>query len=188
MNLRVIDLIKIKLPLRINFFSMKDYIKSLLKIQKCFLFLFLITLLFSCKDKSIYDGSKPITDNSWHYSDKKDNYVAIGNNSIAYNLYLNVRITTDYKYSNLFVLLHIYPPGGGKVSTQRLEFKLANPEGKWLGSGSGTIYTYQIPFARDVKFDKAGVYNFQLEQNMRDEPLRDIVDIGIRIEKAGTGS
>jgi len=135
----------------------------------------------SCKDNAFFDGSKPITDNAWSFKDKKDNYVRIRDVSKSYDLLLNLRITTNYKYSNIFLLLHIFEPGQ-KKSTRRLEFKLADQKGEWLGSGSGSTFSYQIPFARDVRFAKAGVYNFQFEQNMREEPLRDVVDCGIRIQ------
>lgn len=148
-------------------------------------FLFFVgILLTSCKDASIYDRSKTIADNNWNFNDKKDNYIAINDLKSDYNLYYNVRITNNYKYANMFVLLHIFSPKTKSVQTRRLEFKLASPDGRWLGKGSGTIFTYTIPFANNIKFEKAGIYNFQLEQNMREQPLRDVVDAGLRIEKA----
>ncbi len=35
-----------------------------------------------------------------------------------------------------------------------------------------------------IKFAKPGVYSFSFEQNMRDNPLAGIEDVGMRIEKA----
>jgi len=155
------------------------------KFLKNFCLLFIAgILLFSCKESSIYDRSKSIADNNWNFNDKKDNYLEIKDLKSNYNLFYNVRITNNYKYSNMFVLLHIYSPKTKAIQTRRLEFKLASPDGSWLGKGSGTIFTYTIPFANNIKFEKAGIYNFQLEQNMREQPLRDVVDAGLRIEKS----
>jgi gliding motility-associated lipoprotein GldH len=94
---------------------------------------------------------------------------------------MNLRHTADYKYSNIFVLIHQIAPGGKKV-TQRKEFQLAYPDGEWLGSGAGNLYTYQLPFKEGYKFDAAGTYTFIFEQNMRDNPLREVRDVGMRVE------
>jgi gliding motility-associated lipoprotein GldH len=87
-----------------------------------------------------------------------------------------------YKYSNLFVLFTIQGPKE-KAETQRLEFKLAEADGKWLGSGLGDIFSNQIKVMENVKFPRKGVYSFSVEQNMRDNPLLGIEDIGVRVEK-----
>jgi len=140
--------------------------------------------LFSCSDTSniIYDKSKPITDNAWFAKDKKELWLEITQNKIAYKLSLNVRVTNEYRFSNLFILLKIHGPQK-ELQTKRLEFQLASKEGDWLGSGSGNIYTFRIPITKDLKFNHNGVYNFEIEQDMRDNPLRGVVDIGLRIEK-----
>ena len=64
----------------------------------------------------------------------------------------------------------------------RYELKLASNTGEWLGSGSGSLYSYQIPF-KTIRFPAKGIYNFEIEQNMRDNPLHEVSDIGLRVEK-----
>jgi gliding motility-associated lipoprotein GldH len=66
-----------------------------------------------------------------------------------------------------------------------LELPLANKDG-WLGSGMDDIFEHRIAFALDPNrflFSRSGDYNFSLEQIMRDDPLADVMNIGIRIEK-----
>jgi gliding motility-associated lipoprotein GldH len=53
-----------------------------------------------------------------------------------------------------------------------------------LGSGSGNLYSYQIIFKTGQRFPAKGTYHFELEQNMRDNPLHEVSDMGIRVEKA----
>jgi gliding motility-associated lipoprotein GldH len=96
---------------------------------------------------------------------------------------LNLRHTGDYKYSNIFILVHEISPEG-KTITERKEVKLALPDGEWLGKGSGNLYSYQVLVKSKYRFAKKGNYVFQLEQNMRDNPLREVSDVGIRIELA----
>ena len=109
--------------------------------------------------------------------------MVIENADQTYNVYLNLRHTSRYKYSNIFLLIHITGPDG-KKRTERKEFRLALPDGEWLGSGSGNLYSYQIPFKENYKFPTKGKYVIELEQNMRDNPLDYVSDAGIRIEKA----
>lgn len=137
-----------------------------------------------CTDpKAVIDQNTEIVNNNWSYANKLKYYVKIDNEQISYNLYLNVRVTGDYKYANLFVLIAQTNPDK-RGSATRYEFKLANPDGEWLGQGSGNLYSYQIPFRVNYKFPAKGIYHFSIEQNMRDNPLREVSDVGLRIEKA----
>ena len=149
-----------------------------------FLFVVLLaTVLASCQDQSvIVDTNIELDKHNWSYTEKVRIPLSIESADIPFNLYLNLRHTSDYKYSNIFLLIHITGPDGKKI-TERREFKLAQPDGEWLGSGSGNLYSYQILFKEDYKFPLKGKYMIELEQNMRDNPLDHITDAGIRVEK-----
>lgn len=103
---------------------------------------------------------------------------------IPYNIYFKLRHTGDYRYSNIYILLHI-SGGGLEKQTKRYEYKIAQPDGQWNGSGSGNLYTYSLPLLTNYKFPKAGKYQFEIEQNMRDNPLHEVSDAGILISKQG---
>ena len=165
-----------------------------------FLFVVLLaTVLASCQDQSlIVDTNIELDKHNWSYTEKVRIPLSIESADIPFNLYLNLRHTSDYKYSNIFLLIHITGPDGKKI-TERREFKLAQPDGEWLGSGSGNLYSYQIIFKEDYKFSRwitikgsrivvtkfplKGKYMIELEQNMRDNPLDHITDAGIRVER-----
>jgi gliding motility-associated lipoprotein GldH len=145
---------------------------------------FLMLSLISCQDSvTIADTNVELEKRNWSYSEKISIPVKIEATDISYNLYLNLRHSARYKYSNIFIMIHITGPDGKKV-TERREFKLALADGEWLGSGSGNMYNYQINFKENYKFPAKGTYIFELEQNMRDNPLDHISDVGIRVEKA----
>jgi gliding motility-associated lipoprotein GldH len=158
--------------------------KSALKYLFPVLFIATGLMWSGCSDpNAIIDQNTEITNNNWAYTNKIKETVKIDDEHQAYNLYLNLRVTADYKYSNIFVIIHQTGPDHKTINT-RLEFKLANPDGEWLGDGSGNLYAFQIPFSQDYKFAQKGTYTFQIEQNMRDNPLRQVSDVGLRIEKA----
>jgi gliding motility-associated lipoprotein GldH len=143
-----------------------------------------ITMAAGCSDPNgVFDQNTPIVNHNWGYVNNIKYSVKIDDTSIAYNLYFNLRVTGDYKYSNLFVLMHTSGPNQ-KTAVVRYELKLANLQGEWLGSGSGNLYSYQIPFAGKYHFPAKGTYQFEIEQNMRDNPLHEVSDVGLRVEKA----
>jgi gliding motility-associated lipoprotein GldH len=150
---------------------------------KYFVFLLAISTFWGCSDpNAVIDQNVVIANNNWSYVNKIKNKVTITDETIPYNLYMNLRVTADYKYANLFVLIKQVNPDK-KTNTTRYEFKLANADGEWLGDGSGSIYSYQVPFKKGYKFPAKGVYQFEIEQNMRDNPLHDVTDVGMRVER-----
>lgn len=143
----------------------------------------LIMLLSSCTDpKAVIDANSSITDHNWSYVNRVKFDCNITDANAAYNLYFNLRVTDAYKYSNMFVLIYQTSPGK-QVKVTRYEVKLASRDGEWLGKGSGNLYSYQLPFQTNIKFPAKGKYHFEIEQNMRDNPLHEVSDVGLRIAK-----
>ena len=139
----------------------------------------IITLLLvtSCDPGRVFDDNKTIEGDAWYYKNKVPFDVRIKD-----NVFVNLRVGADYKYSNVFMLVHTLNPDK-KTDQRRIEIKLANESGKWLGSGLGDLYDYQFPVFKKVKFPQQGFYRFELEQNMRDDTLMHIKAAGIRVEE-----
>jgi gliding motility-associated lipoprotein GldH len=137
----------------------------------------------ACTDPgAIIDQNTAVADHNWSYPDRVRYDVKIDDANALYNLYMNLRVTSDYKYSNIFVLISHTGPDKKRI-VKRYELKLANKDGEWLGNGSGNLYSYQAPFLTNYKFPTKGLYHFEIEQNMRDNPLREVSDVGLRVEK-----
>jgi gliding motility-associated lipoprotein GldH len=143
-------------------------------------FFALVFLLQSCGEQSFIDSNKSIDDNSWAYAKSVKETFEIKDAGKRYRLYLKLRHTTAYRYANLYLVMHL--KGNGINKHTRYQFKLAYPDGRWVGKGSGDIYTIVSPLLTDYRFPKAGKYEIELEQNMRDNPLVGISDVGIVLE------
>lgn len=151
--------------------------------NRALLLLAVVPFFSACIDNdAIVDTNHAIIGSNWSYINKVKIPVQIADESAEYSLFINLRHTGDYKYSNIFLLIHQVGPEGKRI-TERKEFKLANPDGEWLGSGSGNLYSYQLPYKEALKFSKKGNHVFEIEQNMRDNPLKEITDVGIRLER-----
>lgn len=147
------------------------------------LFATVFTLLFSgCDTNNVTDVNHTMRSRNWSYADKVKVPVEIKDSNKAYNIYFKLRHTSDYRYSNIFVLLNLKT--AQKKRNRRYEFKLAQADGQWNGAGSGNLYTYEFPLLTNFKFPAPGTYELELEQNMRDNPLTEISDAGIRVSVA----
>jgi gliding motility-associated lipoprotein GldH len=62
------------------------------------------------------------------------------------------------------------------------ELQLANNE-KWLGSGMDDIYEHRIKLTPNPVSLKVGAYHFKIEQIMREDPLENVMNVGLRVEK-----
>lgn len=141
----------------------------------------MIFLLASCTNNNLVDTNEAVADNNWTYAKAAKATVEIKDVNKPYNFYFKLRHTSDYRYSNIYVMVSI--KGSGFNKSIRYEFKLATSSGEWLGKGSGDIYTNNFSLLNDYRFAKAGKYKIEIEQNMRDNPLIGISDVGITVSK-----
>lgn len=149
---------------------------------KYFLVLVSACSLLSCDPLRVYDKFKDIENAKWNKNEHVKFDVRIDDTLSYNNVYINIRNSGDYKYSNIYLFMStIYP--SQKISVDTIECTLANKEGKWLGKGLGDIKDNQMLLKKNVRFHQAGIYTFKFEQAMRVDDLEGIKSVGIRIEK-----
>lgn len=100
-----------------------------------------------------------------------------------YDIVVDLRNDGSYAYQNFWLFVRSFSPDSALYS-DTLECVLADNQGRWIGEGSGSMRHLPVMFLSDVKFPKAGLYSFELTQGMREDVLRGIHDIGLRIVKS----
>jgi len=136
--------------------------------------------LTSCDNNVIYENNQSFEDNTWKYDDVKTFSFTMTDSMTPCKIYLNMRTTLDYEFSNVYMnLISNYP--NGAIDTSALEFFLAEPDGKWLGNISGTVIENKAMIMKGY-LTHTGTYTFKLEQAMFDNNLGEILDVGIRVE------
>ncbi len=147
-------------------------------------FLFGLLLLGGCKEGLVFDQNLALPEREWHWKEKAHFEVAIDDTTQWYSLFVNTRITGDYPYSNMWVLVQGISPSGD-TSTARVELTLFNPDGTPLGLARGTVWEYHLPVIPQMDFTESGLWLFSIEQNMRVHTLPGVLDVGLSLEKAG---
>ena len=148
--------------------------------------LFLSGLLTGCLSvpAPYYQRQVPIPQNQWDYTFRPVFKFEIKDTGAHYQPYFIIQHTQAYPYSNLWMWMYIKSPGDSIGKKERVNVTLADPTGKWKGRGMGAIYEERVylNLGDSVRFRQAGVYEIAVEQNMRINPLPEILHVGLRVE------
>lgn len=145
-------------------------------------FIALVALFSACDKNMVFDQYKALPQQGWHKDSLLVFELNVTDTLQTNNMYINVRNDIKYKYSNLWLFIDIASPDG-TVKTDTFEIVLADPTGKWAGTGFGGIKSNQIIYKRSVIFPASGLYKIKIRHGMRWNVLKGINDIGIRVEK-----
>lgn len=157
--------------------------------RNLFFVLTIILLAVSCKDDSVFHQYEDLTQ-SWH----KDSAVVFKfeypDTTAAHDLFITLRNTNEYAFSNLFLITEMQFPHGRTVK-DTLEYEMAKPDGTWLGSGFGDIRDNKLWYKEGVRFNEEGTYTFKVWQAMRRgqdvvpvTTLEGVRSVGLRIEES----
>jgi gliding motility-associated lipoprotein GldH len=139
-------------------------------------------LIASCKQVELYERTENIPSAAWRSDHQPSFTFNITDTASLYDVYMVVRHTNSYAYSNIWVSSTLQLPGDTPI-TQKLELQLAGPEG-WTGVGMDDIFERRIKVtATPQHFKRSGPVTFKLKQEMRQDPLPGIMQIGVRVEK-----
>jgi gliding motility-associated lipoprotein GldH len=151
-------------------------------ILKIFLLLLIGFAITSCRQGMVYHNNKSIPSGVWDQDSLVKFTVNIDDTVSPLDFYLNLRHTTDYRYSNIYFFVETLFPSG-QYSKDTIEFILADKRGEWYGKGFGSIKEFRVLLRKGIRFPAKGEYRFIFEQAMREEELKGIEDIGITLEK-----
>lgn len=105
-----------------------------------------------------------------------------------YKSYINIRTNNEYPFSNLFLIVKMFPPEGDAV-VDTLQYQMANPDGTMLGSGFTDVKEHKLVWRNQLKLKKQGIYKIEIEHAMRkvrelkgEAVLNGITEIGLQIQ------
>ena len=144
----------------------------------------LVNLFSSCDSERIYETNQDFEDRTWKVSQAPEFEFRITDTGKKYNLYYNVRNSLEYPYSRIFVTYHLQDSLGNdlqsKLNTQDLfDQKTGAPFGS---SGLGDIYDHRFSLLENYEFNFPGRYKLKLEQFTRQDTLKGVLAIGVRVE------
>ena len=145
---------------------------------------FICISLAACSPINVYEKSVAIPSQTWYYNNVPSFSFNITDSLAYYNIYVVLRHTDAYEYNNIWLRLGIQAPGSLQ-NFQNLDLTFGTDAKGWEGEGMDDIFEVRKNITRGpVPFKKAGTYTFTIAQIMRENPLKHILNVGIRVEKA----
>ena len=152
-----------------------------MKCFNCIVAVVIIFFLTSCNTIDVYEKTTPVPHHEWS-SRNRLNFTFNATDSLAYyNVYLVLRHTESYHFNNIWIDFSSAFTGQ-KPQIQRLNVTLADANG-WLGAAMDDIIEQRILLFKNPTRLPAGTYTFSLQQVMREDPLENVLNAGVRVEK-----
>lgn len=151
---------------------------------KKFIVISLVSLIFaSCIKIDHYEKQATIPSQEWFYTDVPKFTFHIDDTTSLYNVYVILRHTDLYKYNNIWLKVGLKTPADS-FNYQKVNLVLASDSKGWEGTGMDDIYEVRKSIsAAPFSFKTAGDYTFSIAQIMRENPLKNILNVGLRVEK-----
>ena len=160
--------------------------KSILHYTSFILFFASYLVLPSCGTIDVFEKNATIPKQVWKSSYKPEIAftIAPADTTARFNIFIVIRHTDAYRYKNIWLNIHTESPNG-VVQNQPLNLQLATDNKGWLGSGMDDIFEHRILITPPHSPERlsAGTYRFKLENIMREDPLLNVMNVGIRLEK-----
>lgn len=146
----------------------------------------MITLLMmGCDSNRVYEKNVEFKDRTWKIAAPAAFDFQIKDATRKYNLLMDVRNSIEYPYARLFVNYNLRGDSASLAKELISVYLFDQKTGKPFGtSGLGDIYDHQFPVLKNFTFKKAGTYQMNFQQFMRQDTIPGIIAIGLRVEVA----
>lgn len=148
-------------------------------LKTIFVFILFVSAI-SCKNENERIVVQNIG-NEWKKKDVRTFDFDVNDAKDQKNIMIVVRNNNEYPYSNLRLIAKI-EKDRKNISTDTLNFVLAKPNGEWIGTGFGDTKEILFQYKINYKFPQTGNYSVKVVQAMRNDRLKGIEDIGIKIQ------
>ncbi len=151
-----------------------------MKARNKFLFILVVTVLFSCSEAPFYEKVYSFENQEWKQDHKLKYVVDIQDIDKVYDFTLSIRTTTDYKYNNLWLFMKTEAPDGS-TGREPFEVRISNEDGSWIGTKTGTVVETPLSF-KQRKLPLKGKYTFTIEQGITESIVDEILDVVFRVD------
>jgi gliding motility-associated lipoprotein GldH len=99
-----------------------------------------------------------------------------------YDLYFTMRYVTGYPNPNILVKISQKTPEG-KEYFKDCVFRIIDQNQNYIGEVAGNMWDFEECFAEKQDLE-SGIYQFEIEQTMPEDPVILIVDVGLIVRKS----
>jgi gliding motility-associated lipoprotein GldH len=139
-------------------------------------------LFIQCERGIVHEEVQDVPSSEWSVSDLKQFEWVQEDSTRTYDIFITLQHNADYPYRNLFLFVE-HSENEASPGRDTLAAFLAEPTGKWTGSGSGSLISHRFPYLMNKRFERNGIIHFTVQHGMRDAELGGIERVGILIKE-----
>ena len=148
------------------------------------LFLMVSCFFTACTEIDVYEKNNFIPNMQWQQNYSSTGTFIIKDTTSTFNIFLILRHTDAYSYNNIWLNIGLKAPGDTGLQYQKINLQLGSDAQGWAGVGMNDIWEVRKLISGVPKrFVKPGEYKFDISQLMRDNPLQNLISVGISVEK-----
>ncbi|MFZ9300108.1 MAG: gliding motility lipoprotein GldH [Chitinophagaceae bacterium] len=164
-------------------FNFRFTFVKIIALKQVAILLMLTAILGSCVQTGVFEKTITLQKHEWPTSQKPVIRFNITDTNVNYRVFFVIRHTNAYRYNNLWIKVLSKGPGDSLQQKQQFDLPLAT-NNKWNGTGMDDIFDQRILLSqRPLTVIKPGIYEFTIQHIMREDPLQEILNVGIRLEK-----
>jgi len=153
-------------------------------IRKVLLPLFVLLSITSCQKKNAYQNAETIPESKWAIGQVisfRDSLTVTDPEKLHFEI--NLRHSNTYPYQNIWLYIQT-KCSDGTTRMDSVDWKISEPNGRWLGTGWGSLYTIscQLPdlVIRKNNLEKRW-FNIEIQHGLRDDYIKGVENIGVRL-------
>jgi len=141
-------------------------------------------ILISCGGNRIYEENVDFKNRIWQADSLGEFVFRVEDSTATYNLYFNIRNTTNYPFHNMYINYNLADSSGNVIAEELVNKNLfAEKTGEPLGDGIGGIFSHQFALLTGYEFPHRGPFQLQIQQYMRLDSLPGVVSLGVKVSK-----
>jgi len=138
----------------------------------------------SCRHIDVYEKNVSIPNYQWKYDWVPGFDFEIKDTASLYNIAVVLRHTDAYRFNNIWLNITGTLGKDTLVKMPHLEIPLGSDDKGWEGTGMDDIWEVRKAVSQGpVQFKKPGIYHFTVAQIMRENPLPNVMSVGVRVER-----
>lgn len=140
--------------------------------------------LAACQNSTVYHSYLPVPTKGWERGDTLVYALPSSVPAGEYEMAVGIRYLDAYPYRDIWLSISCNMQDTLHYATDTLQLFLADEAGDRVGSGSGGLYQCTLPYKMSFSIRQEGQSRtIRVVQIMKDNPLKGISDVGVRLKK-----
>lgn len=134
-----------------------------------------------CSDRVMYWDFDPFPGDRWLVSDTLTFVLYVEDTSRTFEWYAGIRLTPEYPYRNLWVMIRLEMPSGG-VELHRRNLELFSSRGVPYGVQRAGLVDVEVPLG-EMHFPEPGKYRIRVWHIHREDTLKGVREFGFLLKR-----